>query len=193
MKKRAIVLSVALIGAGVLGTLLVQGVRREMKRNLFLVSDLSTLAMYAPKDRFQSSLEGQTQLDVYNEYGNTPLIEMIGIGNVERVVMLLERGAGVEIPNEYGLTPLCCASIRGYDNIVKLLLERGADPNRYSGEGYTPLICAFANNRYQVAHLLISRGADIRKNPTKGMSIEKMCENGLVSKELQELRLQAMK
>lgn len=104
-------------------------------------------------------------------------------GDVERVQLLLERGAD---PNsrtavlselshfllrtrnsthalpELGERPplLSIAIMRGEVEIARHLLEAGADPNARDERGYTPLSYAALSDAPALVELLLARGAD---------------------------------
>ena len=82
-------------------------------------------------------------------------------GDVERVRLLLDRGAGIEGKDAYGQTVLHWA-VRGGDvETVRLLLDRGADINAKNNDGVAPLHWATLGEDVETVRLLLDRGADI--------------------------------
>lgn len=66
-------------------------------------------------------------VDSRNEFGDTPLLDVVRLGNSNVAKLLLDHGASPNVESVVG-TPLHCAIERGSVEIVKLLLEAGADP-----------------------------------------------------------------
>ena len=60
--------------------------------------------------------------------------------SVEKVKLLLARGANPNTTGPYGSTPLMAAADRGYNQIVEALLSAGADVNAQDGNGDTALL-----------------------------------------------------
>ncbi len=59
--------------------------------------------------------------------------------DVDRIKLLVEKGADVNAPDPQGWTPLQNAARQKKDELVKVLIELGADPNRADNAGMTPL------------------------------------------------------
>lgn len=81
-------------------------------------------------------------LDLLNEDGDTALHIACKRGELARVILLLESGAGVMVRNPEGQTPLHdAAHITGKAPIaiLKKLLEKGGDIDNQDHEGRTPL------------------------------------------------------
>ena len=49
-----------------------------------------------------------------------------GIGNLDKINLLIEGGADINAGNKIGLTPIAAAKISGRDDVVQLLLKKGA-------------------------------------------------------------------
>lgn len=99
----------------------------------------------------------QTQIDLANPAGETPLMIAALKGRLEAVQQLLERGAALE---REGWTPLHYAASGPAVAVVKLLLERGARVDVRSPNGSTPLMMAARNGSEESVALLLQRGAD---------------------------------
>ncbi|KAK6543557.1 hypothetical protein TWF694_000301 [Orbilia ellipsospora] len=105
---------------------------------------------------------GEVDVDVENDYGDTPLLLAIGSGNIEVVRVLLENGAGVEVKGAGDSTPLCVAVSRSDEAIIRLLLERSVSMEAKGSLGNTPLSLAIGKYWSEaVVRLLVERGADI--------------------------------
>lgn len=120
------------------------------------------------------------------------LIEVIKKNDLERVKLLVSKGADINIKNRYGNTPLntasgfgyfeivkyliehnaentdalIMASMNGHEKIVKYLIEQGADVNIQDERGETALMNASQNGHYNIVKCLIDNGAkiDIKDN-----------------------------
>jgi CubicO group peptidase (beta-lactamase class C family) len=49
-----------------------------------------------------------------------------GIGNLDKINLLIEGGADINAGNKIGLTPIAAAKVSGRDDVVQLLLKKGA-------------------------------------------------------------------
>src|SRR5229473_1541601 len=80
-----------------------------------------------------------------------------GLGHVESVRMLLERGAVIDIQTNRGDTQLHRAARLGNVEIVRLYLKHGADPLRKVRPGDyhdNPSLIAVLSGRFEVIELL---------------------------------------
>ena len=99
----------------------------------------------------------RTDVNLANQFGETPLMYVALLGDVPRAKKLLARGAHV---NKDGWTPLHYASTKGQATMVNLLLASGALPNEISPEGNTALFMAVQTDSLETVQLLINAGAD---------------------------------
>ena len=103
------------------------------------------------------------EMDIRNSF-----FETCKGGDIEKIKLLLEKGANIEAKDSYGNTPLVWASWSGYIEVVKLLIEKGADIEVKNNYGFTPLIWASQNGRIEVVKLLVEKGADIEAKDING-------------------------
>jgi ankyrin repeat protein len=101
----------------------------------------------------------------YFHWLNSELLRTAGIGDVQAVQTLLNRGASVTARSKAKETPLLLAARRGSLETVHLLLERGADPNARDHFGVTALWWVAARdgtmlNRVALAEVLLQHRAD---------------------------------
>ncbi len=97
----------------------------------------------------------------------TPLMYAAGMGSIEAMQMLLDRGADVNAQNAFGQTALmwCATDARK----VKLLLDRGADVNKTARSGRTALmLAAFANPSADIVRMLLAKGASANIRDQRG-------------------------
>jgi ankyrin repeat protein len=99
----------------------------------------------------------KTDVNLGNQFGETPLMYVALLGDTARAQKLIARGAKV---NKDGWTPLHYASTKGQAAMVKLLLANGALPNEISPEGDTALFMAVQTDSLETVQLLINAGAD---------------------------------
>ena len=117
-------------------------------------------------DRVEELIGQNAELNTNNDYGHTPLMTAIGMGDVDMVRILLETGADPDrrmpslgwtslhhIAHYHGDTP---ADDR---DITRLLIEHGADVDARSGSDHTPVMTMTWNDREDLAELLIEAGA----------------------------------
>lgn len=71
--------------------------------------------------------------------GVTELMNAAGIGDVERMIDLINYGAGVNDKTKSGFTPLMYAGANGQVDAFKLLLSHGADYSSKSKQGKTAI------------------------------------------------------
>jgi ankyrin repeat protein len=103
--------------------------------------------------------KGLSDYDGRDPLREPPLSIAAGLGKLEIVKLLLEKGANVNATDLLGQTPLMIAAKEGHLEIVKLLLAKGAAPNAKNSEGKTALDFATKAGRTEVVNLLKSRAS----------------------------------
>ncbi|MBI5882767.1 MAG: ankyrin repeat domain-containing protein [Elusimicrobia bacterium] len=105
---------------------------------------------------------------------SSPLIQASTMGDTQKVLALLGRGAHIETKQMTGCrmyarqpgawagmeTPLICAAVNGRYETVKALLDRGADINARDFTHSTALMYSAMLGYMDVVELLLARGAD---------------------------------
>lgn len=115
---------------------------------------------------------GAEMADESNPEPNTfPLLYLpVSIGEVEKVQLLIERGAKIDVPfdvdfcNRRSMTFLNLAASFGHTEMCRLLLDHGADLNHQTGAGETPLHQAVRGRQPETLRFLLGQHAEIRKN-----------------------------
>ena len=100
----------------------------------------------------------------------TPLHIAASGNDLQKVVLLLEKGAEVNARNTDGKTPLMFAA-RGSSTpeIVALLIEKGAEVNARNTNSWTPLMFAAENSSTpEIVQLLLEKGAEVNARNTAG-------------------------
>jgi hypothetical protein len=96
------------------------------------------------------------------------LQEAIQIGDLNKVIELLDNGESIEVPNFANNAPLLVATIYGHENIVRFLLSRGANLEAKDFYGFTALHAATAKGLVRIAKILLENGADIEAQNNDG-------------------------
>ena len=107
-----------------------------------------------------------TNINVRDEFGDTPLHIACEYQNERGIKTLLNHGADVNFKNNGGDTPLISFVLFNKSNldkerILKLLVNSGAGLNSTNNQGRTALHIACINNDIESAKILISEGCDL--------------------------------
>jgi ankyrin repeat protein len=130
---------------------------------------LMLAAAFGSPAALQTLIAGGADVDAVSNAGITAL--HWSTGDVNKVRLLLDRGADVGIRSQLGRTPLLvAASTSGTAAVVRLLLEKGADVNTADTTGVTPLIAAASVDDVAVAKLLLAAGARVDARAEVGQS-----------------------
>jgi ankyrin repeat protein len=102
-------------------------------------------------------------------FGETPLMDAAGRGQIETCRLLIEAGADVNAGNDVGRTALHRAATNGAIEVVQLLLDSGADIDLGVGShGGTAL--HRAGGRPSVMRLLLAAGARVDTRNKQGLT-----------------------
>jgi len=99
------------------------------------------------------------ELNEFDEYGFTPLIETAIVNDAALTKMLLEHGANVNLKDLIGGTALHWAVENNNLEMSRLLLSHKADPNAYNNNGETILIKPILRKQSELKLLLYEHGA----------------------------------
>ena len=94
---------------------------------------------------------------------NQELSNAVIASDIDRIKLLVEKGADVNAPDPQGWTPLQNAARQKKDGLIKVLVGLGADPNRSDGAGMTPLMAAITRDHVPTVKALLENGADIEQ------------------------------
>lgn len=114
----------------------------------------------------QWCIKNPNWIESVDEFGDTPLLGIIELGNLDLIRCLLDQGADPNAQGEDGNTPLTIAvddESAESEAIMTLLISRGADVNQFGFSGSTPLHMAAARGNVAMARLLIEAGADVNR------------------------------
>lgn len=118
---------------------------------------LVALQSEAPKSAMILANHPQTNVNVQNQLGETPLMLAAIQNRLELAKVLIARGADV---NRAGWTPLHYAATKGHRDMMRLLLENDAYIDSESTNGTTPLMMAAFSTSPLAVKLLLEEGAD---------------------------------
>ena len=108
----------------------------------------------------------KVDVNLANDYEETPLMYVALVGDLPRAKALVARGAQI---NKLGWTPLHYAAVKGNLDMVKYLLANEAMPNAPSPDGDSPLMMAVQSGNTQVVQTLINAGGDPAAVNQKGI------------------------
>ena len=139
-------------------------------------------------------IEKNPNVNLQNEYGDTPLHIAAFFGQSDICALLVEKNADVDQRNKSRETPLHCAAAQalralqggrnepgasaqnGYHNICKLLVEKNADVNQVDYMGSTTLHIAAKKGYKDVIKTLLNGGADTSIQNYQGNTARDECD-----------------
>lgn len=107
----------------------------------------------------QQFLRYNEDVNQFDEYGFTPLIESAIANNTEIAKLLLAHNADPNQADMMGGTALHWAAENNNLSLAKVLLEKGADPNAYNLSGQPVLVMPMLRQHTTFKQLLIQHGA----------------------------------
>lgn len=105
-------------------------------------------------------IEHGADVNLYNLYRWTALIQAAAYGHAAVISILLEAGALVDVTNVLGASALACAARGGHIKVVAALLSAEAPITTHDGT-VTPLMMASFAGHESVCQLLVDRGAPV--------------------------------
>jgi hypothetical protein len=106
-------------------------------------------------------LQHRPDLNQFDEYGFTPLIEAAIANNVEIAEMLIQYGADVNLQDTTGGTALHWAAENNNLQLCQLLLEHRANPNAYTFAGQPVLVMPLLRQQTALKKMLLKQGANL--------------------------------
>lgn len=125
------------------------------------LGDLDDVAAFASGD----------DLVAIDDWGRTPFMLAIVIGDVAKARCLTERGADIAALGRGGETALHLAAERRRADALAYLLDAGLAANAADNYGRTPLIAAAEAGDGEAAALLIAHGADVDRACPSGTAL----------------------
>ncbi|XP_064387404.1 poly [ADP-ribose] polymerase tankyrase-1-like isoform X5 [Halichondria panicea] len=151
---------------------LIQFLLKELKLSFQMIAECDlqskdkNAAIYGHTEALKLLLkEPGIQVDSLMKDDFTALHVAAGLGNLECVQILLQKGANPDVQSFEKLTPLWLASRNGAEDIVNLLISAGASV--HLSNTLTPLMVACLMGHAGVVELLIAAKADIEGHSLK--------------------------
>lgn len=147
------------------------------------------------------ALMSESDMNVVNKDGDTPLIIVTRHEYFEALKLCVEKGADVNKSDKHGRTALHTAlsTSTPNKNVIKYLIEHGADVNKKDEDGFTPLICFadfydfldardyFCDSALEVADILLEAGADVSAVNNDGNNAAFFIEKQ-INEEIEEIK-----
>lgn len=124
-------------------------------------ASLANFIIYASATELKSQLPPGIDLNDFDEYGYTPLIQTAIVNDVEKARVILDAGADVNLADLTGRTALHWAVDNDNHDLVQLLLERQADPNVYTIASQSVMVKPFLRNNEKMKDRLLNAGIDL--------------------------------
>lgn len=119
-----------------------------------------------------------SQIDVKDEYGRTPLINAAFYNNTELIDWLVSHGANLNAADNIGFTALHFAAQEANTESLKLLVESGANLNQKDIHGNTPAWVSVMNwkagKNFDNLKKLENSGADLSLKNNAGKSADEI-------------------
>ena len=119
-------------------------------------------------------LKKGANVDVWDDEGNTLLIDAVLKEDEKEILFWVEKGANINARGNGGLTPLMASMwcIGGDNiNIAKLLMDLNADIELKDKYGQTALMHAVVSENVKAVEVLLEKGADIYQKNKIGETI----------------------
>jgi ankyrin repeat protein len=110
----------------------------------------------------------ETDINLTDDYGQTPLHCAVVKGHKNIVEFLLTKGARIDPKDNAGRTPLHYAASAGHTDVAQIILDKGASINAVDKEDWTPLHYATRMRNKAIVELLVKRGADLNATNERG-------------------------
>lgn len=122
---------------------------------------LANAIIFGELDDVKKHISSNTDLNDYDEYGYSPLIEAVIAQKPDIVRFLLEQDLNLEFHDSAGRTALHWAIDNNDEEIAELLLIKGANPNSYTRHSQPAATMAYLRDNTRMLFLLESYGVDM--------------------------------
>lgn len=117
--------------------------------------------IYGSVSDVEQALTQDIDINEFDEYGYTPLIESAIANKADVAEFLLKKGASVNLPDMTGRTALHWAADNNNFEFCELLLKNGADANAYTLASQPVLVHPLLRGQKKLSDLFLDYGADI--------------------------------
>jgi len=127
-------------------------------------------AAYGSLNAMNVLIEAKADVNAKNAFEETALLW--SASNLEKVRLLLSKGANVNAASTQGRTALLIAAAHdGSEEVVRLLMKSGADPKAKDGRQTTALLLAAIADNFPVFKMMLERGVDVNaQNLGRGLT-----------------------
>jgi ankyrin repeat protein len=133
-------------------------------------SDIHLAACSGDIARLKHFVEEESDVNVKDRSGWTPLFWAASMGRKEAVELFISSGADIHTKVGGSMTLLHRAAEADKPGIVELLISKGLDVDAAAWGGLTPLHIAARSGNRKVAEILINNGADINSRNSDGQT-----------------------
>ena len=120
--------------------------------------------------RLKTLVASPADANARDEQGDAPLLYAAGVGSLEAMKFLLDKGADPNTQNAFGSTALMLSATDLAK--VRVLVERGANVNLASKQGRTALfIAAMSDHSADIVRYLAAKGADLKAKDAFGNTV----------------------
>ncbi len=119
-------------------------------------------------NKVKRCLEKNCDVNVVNNYGETPLHIIVSYDHADVFDLLIKYGADINAKDNNGETPLNKAAIWPNNKYVEELIKYGAKVDKPCGAGCTPLMTAVLYNIRKNVRILLSYGANVNAKSNFG-------------------------
>jgi ankyrin repeat protein len=120
-------------------------------------------------DQVKQLISEGADVNVKDEYGETPLHHAALKGHKDVAELLIAKGVHVDAKDKVGSnTPLGLTTIDGHRDVAELLIDKGADVNAEDWMDCPPLYWAAWHGHKDLVEALIAKGADVGHNDKFG-------------------------
>ncbi len=134
------------------------------------VNDTDSDVSKAAVERIKTLIAAGADVNVKDEHGQTVLMLISIVGNVDCVKALIAAGADVKAQDSHGVTAFTNAVQGGNADCIKALVAAGADVNAKDSDDMTSLMLAAQDGNAACVKALIAAGADINAKNSDGMT-----------------------
>lgn len=117
--------------------------------------------LFGTKAGMERLLNQGADIDQFDVYGYTPLIETAIANKTDHAEILIDRGANVNLADITGRTALHWAVDNYNMPLCELLLKHKADANAYTAASQTALVYPLLRNQHDLKKLLYRHSADL--------------------------------